>query len=412
MLIRRSIITQIDFWIDREEIIFLAGARQTGKTTLLKYYRDEIAKKELSVRYYNFENPSDVLLASDYDVFLKKALSKHGKTYIFIDEVQLHPHPSNFLKYLFDEYRNQIKLMVTGSVNFELKSRMQDSLVGRKITFEIMPFNFSEFLLAKEYETKIYPVDDVDQMDQLLEEYMIYGGLPSIVLARDSETKRRLLSEYVRTYIGKDARSLILDESITSFNKMLIILARETGNLKNDQNVCQYSAQSLYQVKKGLDVLQYTYICRYLYPYYENPIARIRKTQKVYFHDTGVRNAILEDFRPMPDRTDSGALFENVVLNEIRAKTTTEHLYYLRSSSGNEVDFVVHDEFGNRYFIEAKYRRISRSPKYLKGLAYLRQKANPTCTYVVNRSLEHMTDGIEYISFSRFVRDVHISELK
>ncbi len=137
MLIKRNILGEISQWFDAKKILILNGARQVGKTTILKEIKKELEEKNKNCVYLNLEsfqiadrlnvNPDNI-----FDFIPDKNLFWH----VLIDEIQILDQPSHFLKYVFDTYDN-LKLIITGSANLEIKAKLQDSLAGRKITFYI-----------------------------------------------------------------------------------------------------------------------------------------------------------------------------------------------------------------------------------------------------------------------------------
>ena len=209
-MIERNIYSQIKPWIEREEIVFISGPRQVGKSTLMKQIQRDIESTGAKTFYYNLENPNDLALLENYDLFLKTVSTEGRKNTVFLDEIQLHSRPSNFLKFLYDEHRQQIKLFVSGSANLEIKAKLQDSLVGRKRTFQLRPFDFNEFIKAKKFDLSKNPMTDAGILKNLLDEYLLYGGLPKVALEADVDLKIDLLQEYNSTYLGKDRRHVIV----------------------------------------------------------------------------------------------------------------------------------------------------------------------------------------------------------
>ena len=146
MIKSRKITDIIGKWIDEKEIIILTGVRQVGKTSLLQLIEEKIKMKNVSgknIFYLSLEdiNILNALNESPENIF-QYVLDKNKKNYILIDEIQYLDNPSNFLKLLQDKYSGKIKLIVTGSSSLELKANFQDSLAGRKVTFEINTLDF------------------------------------------------------------------------------------------------------------------------------------------------------------------------------------------------------------------------------------------------------------------------------
>lgn len=403
-MITRSIQNKVFLWIEREEILFLNGPRQVGKTTLMKAIRDSLKSEGKETLYLNLENPNDLALTEDYELFLRAVLKpKFVRNYIFLDEIQLHSRPSNFLKFLFDEYRFRLKLIVSGSANLHIKAKLQDSLVGRKKTFHLAPFNFGEFLEAKEFQKSGNPLTDEKRIKILLDEYLLYGGLPKIVLENDIEMKRELLNEYTATYINRDIRHMIAENHVLTFNNLLIFLAKIMGALKNNSEISKELGVNHITLSRYLDLLRYTYVVDFLKPYFTNEINRIRKAEKVYFFDNGVRNSLLSNFASLDKRNDAGALFENVVLLHLKEKYASEHVSYLRTVSDNELDFVCKTEEGSVDLFEAKFSRFE-TPNVSKGFKELIKALDFHSANLINQNLSEKKSGVEFVSFYDFAR--------
>jgi len=403
-MIKREIYNEILTWLPREEIIFLSGPRQVGKTTLLKIIQKKLENEGETTFFFNLENPNDLILTEDYQKLLKTILKKNTKIYLFLDEIQLHSKPSNFLKYLYDEHRESLKLIITGSANLELKAKIQDSLVGRKKTFHITPFSFTEFLEAKEYSEEKNPITEQKNKIFLLEEYLLYGGLPKIALETSEEIKKELLFEYINTYINKDVRILVSEKNILHFNKLIIFLAKSIGNLVNYSEISREIGIHLATVHRYIDILKHTFIFDFLSPYYKNEITRIKKSEKIYMFDMGVRNAILSNFLDLEKREDSGALFENIFFEELQKKYHRENIFYARNISGNEIDFITKDTEGKSFGYEIKYSE-STNLKIPKGTQILHDKLHLKKTYLINKSFTSETkENISFLSFFDFLK--------
>lgn len=194
---------------------------------------------------------------------------------------------------------------------------------------------------------------------------MIYGGLPSVVQTADAHLKKTLLKEYVNTYVAKDIRSIVRIEDIAGFNRLIIALAKMIGNVKENNSLAQDVHISPHTLTRYLDILEQTFVFDYLYPYFNNPLTQIKKSQKVYVFDLGIRNSILEDFRPTELRDDTGALFENFCYHLLQERYDGG-IRYFRNTHGNEMDFIVPHN-GKLRAYEAKYSQnpLSSRKSYL-----------------------------------------------
>lgn len=401
-MIQRSIHKEINAWVGREEIIFLNGPRQVGKTTLMKQFQKELETQGKRTFFFNLENPNDLALTEDYEYFRRSVAPKKGKVIVFLDEIQHHSKPSNFLKWLYDEHRSNIKLFVSGSANLDIKAKLQDSLVGRKRSFLLEPFNFTEFLEAKEFSGGKNPITDEKQLKILMDEYLTYGGLPAVVLENDISLKRDLLNEYTATYINKDIRHMIAENHVVAFNNLLIFLAKITGSLKNNSEIQKELGMNHITINRYLDLLRHTFVVYFLQPYFTNEITRLKKASKVYFFDTGVRNSLLSNFAALNKRNDSGALFENVVYLHLLQQYDKNHVFYLRTISDNEIDFICQTNEGELNAYEAKYSQF-KMPTIPKGLSVLLHKIHLDHTFIINQNLTQKKGGVDFMSFEKFV---------
>ena len=140
MLLEREILTDISRWIHREETIILTGPRQSGKTSLLKIIEKKLKEEEKPVIFFNLEDEEILGYLNQRPSNLLKLVSpqKDQKVNVILDEVQYLDHPTNFLKLIYDDYRDKIKLIVSGSSAFYIDAKFKDSLAGRKKIFYVV----------------------------------------------------------------------------------------------------------------------------------------------------------------------------------------------------------------------------------------------------------------------------------
>ncbi len=354
MLIKRTILTKINKWIDSNKILILNGARQVGKTTILKEIERKLKQNNKNCIYLNLESfqVADCLNANPDNIF-NFVEDKNLFYYILIDEIQILDNPSHFLKYIYDTYKN-LKLIVTGSANLEIKAKLQDSLAGRKISFYVNPLSIDEILNYEKLNKQTKNPLEKQKINRIFEEYLIFGGLPEVYLEKNKGKKEVLLKEYIGTYINKDIRALISDINISKFNQLNIALAHLIGNLVNKNALAGDININNRTLNKYLDLLKYSFIFDFISPYFSNPLTQIKKMQKVYCFDFGVRNAILNNFIEIDLRDDNGRLFENFVYSILKEKY--QEINFWRTIKGSEVDFIYQDKGLN--IIEAKYKKF------------------------------------------------------
>lgn len=357
MLYSRDILKKIERVISREEFIILTGARQTGKTSLLLMLKSGLEKKGHLCHYFNLENPEHLKFFNEHPFNLLEAIpTQKTKQYVFIDEIQYLADPSNFLKLLYDEKRAQVKIIVSGSSSFYIDKKFHDSLAGRKFLFEIYPLNFDEFLLFKGEEKLLLEKGKKlslylqKKVSELWQEYVVYGGYPKVVLAEKPEMKKILLEEIGASYIKKD----IADAGIRNSEKyffLLRLLAEQTGQLVNSQELAGTLGIAHKTVEEYLYVMKKSYQVAFIVPFYKNLRKELVKMPKVYFYDLGLRNFFLDDYSAPEKRKDKGAYLENIIfcglLKEIK---DAGKIKFWRTQDQKEVDFVVR----NRAY-EVKY---------------------------------------------------------
>ena len=363
MYIKRNLEDKIIKYLEMPEIIAVVGSRQCGKTTMLKQIMSSLTDA-VSVSFDDqnilglFENSPDDFIAA----YVK------GRKYLFIDEFQYAKHGGKILKYIFDTQK--IKIIISGSSVADLTIRAIKYLVGRVLVVNLYPFDFREFLSYKDIAyLKIYdecrnkfslseekPLEiGVPAREKLLkyyEEYLTFGGYPRVALEENIETKKELLKNIYNTYFLREVRDilgLIDDYKLGVFIKGL---ALQTGNLIEYNELSNLTGYSYSSVKKYLNFLEKTYICKLVRPFFKNKRTEIVKNPKVYFIDTGIRNTVINDFRGLGDRIDKGSLLENGLVTQFIKQGIDFNFW--RDKKKNEVDFILSLGNGKISAIESK----------------------------------------------------------
>lgn len=313
--------------------------------------------------------------------YIKSYMVSPDNHYFLMDEYHYVKDCGKKLKLLYDTFENA-KFIVTGSSSLELCGAMAKFLVGRVFFFELFPFNFHEFLTAKNprlaniYREKnsqikefilkstspIIETSDIfrNEFIPFLNEFLTYGGYPAVIKAKDPETKKIILKNIYDTYVSKDIIEFLKIGDPSKYRCIVRTLAVLTGKLLN-YNELSNTCQSYYkETKHTLSTLQETYITQLLQPFHRNPITELKKNPKVYFHDLGLRNHILNNFNPIEKRTDAGALIENHTLLCLRNNFPDKTLNYWRTTAKAEVDFILHLDT-EIIPIETKYQTFQRS---------------------------------------------------
>lgn len=350
-IFRRLLVDEILKYLHTDEIVVLHGARQVGKTTTLMYLQDYLQKNGFQTIYLDLEDSRFVklidqgideflLFISEQGYDLKEYKNNDKKLYVLIDEIQYIQNPSSFLKQLVDHH-HYLKLIVSGSSSFEMKSKFKDTLVGRTVGFEMYPLSFQEFLTFKEIPFQVadqYSEVKTSELRLLYLEYALYGGYPKIVLTPDVSMKEKYLQQIIDTYVRKDIRDMAEIKEITKFNHLLEILASQSGNLVNINELSTTCALSLETIGRYLFLLEQTYIIRLVRPYSRNVRTEITKMPKVFFYDTGLMQML---WLKHLQQELLGSVFETTIFTELVKKFGADQIHYWRTKDKREIDFVV-----------------------------------------------------------------------
>jgi len=360
MLYHRECLDKIKKILNRDEFVILTGARQVGKTSILIMLKDFLEKKGQNSYYFNLENIEylKLLNKNPLNIFEMFPLGK-TKQNILIDEIQYLENPTNFLKLLYDEKRKDIKIIASGSSSFYIDKKFRDSLAGRKFLFEVYPLNFNEFLnfndeqdLLKQ-KTKKLTIYYKQKLLNFWKQYLIYGSYPKIALEKDNDIKKILLEEIGTSYIKKDIRDAGIKNTDKYFS-ILKILADQTGQLVNSQELANTLNMSHSTVEEYLYVMKKSYQIVLIAPFYRNLRKELTKMPKIYFYDLGLRNFFLNNYNEIKIRTDKGNYTENIVFKEfMHIEQDVSKIKFWRTQDKKEIDFIVKNKA-----YEIKYERL------------------------------------------------------
>lgn len=350
---RRKIEDELAKLLGRREMIGIKGARQVGKTTLLKKIYDGIRGQKsfvnldlIDIRRAMEENPLDIVTR----------YKKEGKLFLFLDEIQRVKNAGEVLKIIYDEFPD-VKIFFSGSSSLELKENILPFMVGRAFIFELFSFDFEEFLMARdEGLARIFreknesfkkamdgdepqPPSFQQEFLSLLKEYLIFGGYPEVIKTDSREIKELILKNIYSLYIEKDVTAHFGIKEIAKFEDLLRMLAFRNASMLSISSLSSSLKISFQKVKEYLAILRHTYIIHLLRPFYRNMVTELRKAPKIYFLDLGLRNAILNNFTKFDYRADNGGLLENFVFRELF--TSDYSIKYWRTTGKAEIDFIL-----------------------------------------------------------------------
>jgi predicted AAA+ superfamily ATPase len=350
-LVRRQVLDRITPFLNSDDVIIIHGARQVGKTSILMVLQNDLGALNRPTLYLDLED-SRLTATLDQGVAtfltylgergldLSAAERSGSKLTILIDEIQYLANPSSFLKLLADHHR-YLKLIVSGSSSFEMKSKFRDSLVGRTVNFEIYPLSFAEFLNFKNepfQPSQRYSPIRIAELRALYSEYVRYGGYPKIVLAPDPAIKEIYLQQIIDTYIRKDIRDLAQIRDVDKFNRLIEILASQSGSLLNVAELTNTCALTRETVERYLFLLEQTYILRLVRPFHSNLRSELTKTPKIYFYDTGLMQML---WLKHLQREILGTVFETSIFTELVKVYGVDSLRFWRTQDKKEIDFIL-----------------------------------------------------------------------
>lgn len=347
MSILREITIKSEKYWKTDEVLIFVGPRQAGKTTILKQIKNSLDGRGEACFFLDLEDLEylKLLNQSPKNIFKIFSIDLSKKNYIFIDEIQYLENPSNFLKYLFDEYKGKIKLIASGSSAFYIDKKFKDSLAGRKKIFNVFTLSFREFLrfknedsLAEKDFNSISP-EDKSKISLHYREFMVFGGYPRAVLA-SLEDKKDVLKEIAYSYIKKDIYEANIRQE-EMFYKLFKILASQVGNLANGSELANTLDLSKTAIDNYLYTMQKSFHIALIRPFFENVRKEITKMPKVYFYDLGLRNFFADNFNQFETRSDKGQLLENAVFRQLLENRDADEIKFWRTIDQKEVDFVV-----------------------------------------------------------------------
>ncbi|WP_423226017.1 ATP-binding protein [Candidatus Amarolinea aalborgensis] len=328
----RAIQPAVEAALFKGKVVVIYGARQVGKTTLVKEILGRYPDRSL---YLNCDEP-DIrsALTNRTSTELRALIGR--RDLVVIDEAQRVRDIGLALKLLADNFTD-LQVIATGSSSFELSNTISEPLTGRKTEFHLYPLSVAELL------TQETPLEAA----RLLERRLRYGMYPSVVIANDPvET----VLEIATSYLYRDVLEYQTVKSSDLLRRLLQALALQVGSEVSYNELGQLLGVDRATVERYIALLEKAFILFHLPPFSRNLRKELAKLRKVYFYDLGIRNALINNFNPLDLRSDSGALWENFFISE-RIKfnhNRRQHVnaYFWRTYDRAELDYL--EEAGGR----------------------------------------------------------------
>lgn len=331
----------------KEKAILIFGARQTGKSTLVEYL---LKNRDQESIVLNGDDADVRELLSDTTATKLKAIIGNKKI-ILIDEAQRIKNVGLTLKLITDQIK-EVQPIATGSSAFELSSQVNEPLTGRKYEFMLYPVSFEEMV---NYHGLLVE-------KRLLEHRMQFGYYPEIVTNAGEEKER--LKLLAGSYLYKDLLMLEQIKKPALLEKLLNALALQLGSEVNYNELGQLIGSDRKTVEKYIDLLKKAFVIFELPAFSRNLRNEIKKGKKIYFYDCGIRNAVINNFKPMVSRADTGALWENFVIAErIKFLNNNEREakhFFWRTTQQQEIDLIEESDDGLKAF-EIKWNKKAKA---------------------------------------------------
>jgi predicted AAA+ superfamily ATPase len=311
----------------KKKALIIIGARQVGKTTIVKQIASTFKGNYL---FWNCDEP-DVRSRLDNPTSTQLKQIIGNNKLVILDEAQRINNIGITIKLIVDNITD-VQVIVTGSSSFELAKGIYEPLTGRKFEFKLYPFSLGELVAHT----------SLIEQRRLLEHRILYGFYPDVVNNPGDERSR--LNEIISSYLFKDIFSFGNIRKPDIFDRLIKALALQIGNEVSFNELSKLVGINKETVYKYIDLLEKTFIVFVLNSFSRNQRNELKKSRKIYFWDTGIRNAIIDNFNSRELRNDWGFLWENFITSErmkyIGNTGKYRNYYFWRTAQKQEIDLI------------------------------------------------------------------------
>lgn len=341
--------------LKNNKVVVIYGARQVGKTTLVKEYLNTYEGKSAYHTGDDLEF-SDAVSKCSLETF-KKMFT--GLSLIVIDEAQKIENVGRAVKLMVDNM-DSVKFILTGSSSFDLANKTGETLTGRKTVLTLYPISQKEIL----QNTSQF------RIEKDLPEYLIYGSYPSVLTAKTYTDKEEKLRELVNSYLLKDILAFNLVKSSKPIRDLLKLLAFQVGSEVSLNELASSLEIDKNTVARYIDLLEKSFVLFSLGGFSRNLRKEVYKSQKYYFYDLGIRNSLISNLNSIDLRDDIGQLWENFLLIErIKRNSYSKsypNYYFWRTYDKKEIDFLEeHKGKLNAYEFKWSKNKVSTPTEFL-----------------------------------------------
>ncbi len=363
MYISRSIESDVKKNLFQGKIIIIYGSRQAGKTTFVKNLVTQVNKP---YSYFNCDESDirDQLTAAGTSSQLKEIIG-NNKIVIF-DEAQRIENIGLKLKLLIDNFPDQ-QIIATGSSSFELADKITEPLTGRNFQFILPPFSVEELLLTWG------KTETARQMENLI----LYGSYPAVVNCAGIDQKLALIKQLAGDNLYKDILKFFSLKGSETVRKLLEGLALQIGQEVSYEELGNMAGIDKRTAMAYVEILEKAFIVFRLRPFSRNLRKEINKMHKIFFYDTGVRNALVNNFNPMALRNDNGQIWENFVIAERHKRQywagNSLNNYFWRTYDQQEID-LIEEKGGELFAFEIKWTKDKKTAPKIWSETYKNSK--------------------------------------
>ena len=392
-MIKRKIEAKIVEQLSRKEITIVIGARQVGKTTIIRKIIRDIQNHGGKAIFLNLDFESDARFFESQELLLKKISLEFGDEpgYIFIDEIQRKEDAGRFLKGIYD-LDLPYKFVVTGSGSMQLREKVGESLTGRKRLIQMHPVSFEEFVDYKteyQYSDRLHIFYETasERLNELLNEYLVYGGYPKLITENLHLQKFEVINEIYTSYITRDITHLLGVRNPDKFSHLIQLLAAHSGSILNYAQLSSNINISVDTVKRYLWYAEQTFVINRITPFFTNNKKELTKSPMIYFEDLGMCALARSQFGQI-NQINGGLIFQNFVHQLLAQKynSATDRICFWRTTDKAEVDFVIR-QGENVIPIEVKFSHLKKTTLSRSFRNFI-EKYQPETAYVINLSLE------------------------
>lgn len=375
-MITRKIASKFVSALSDSPVVLLHGARQTGKSTLIKY----LIKNKHHADYVTLDD-SAVLSAA---INNPESFIESFEGNVAIDEVQRAPELFLSIKKNIDKQRKPGKFILAGSANVLLLPKISESLAGRIELLTLYPFAQNEIaksnfnLINSLFDKKLKRLEIPNSNIEIIKK-IVYGGYPEIQDRKNEERRNAWFKSYITTILQRDVRDISNIEGLTQLPRLLSLMGARVGSLLNSTEFSRSAGIPQTTLKRYINLLESTFMIYLLPAYSGNLSKRLIKTPKIYLYDTGLLSHLIsaDEKRLRNDPHLLGSIIENFVLMELIKQASWSNsvfnFFHFRTSSGQEVDFVIERNDGTLIGIEVKAAHSPRAEMF-KGLKVLSEE--------------------------------------